>query len=243
SPSSSEARSISGPSTNYPQVIKYWRSHTAEYVGPVHYVEDLEEVGGGRGFMAASTISPGTILMRERPYIDWPTLPDGIQSDKQRVYHVIRALLQEEARTREQKMENLSHLTPRNLEEVPPGMIPTACKEYEEEIQSLLEEFAPTGITREALILLLLRFQCNGFSSGVYLHLCIFNHACDANCIKFQLRTEEDQRFYSEIRAIAPISQGEELKICYLDPKERPHHERALVLRAQFGFRCACPPC
>ena len=43
--------------------------------GPIHLAEALPDVGGGRGYVAATALPPGTLLMSETPLMRYDDLP------------------------------------------------------------------------------------------------------------------------------------------------------------------------
>eukprot|EP01134_Creolimax_fragrantissima_P001843 CFRG1843T1 len=99
----------------------------------------------------------------------------------------------------------------------------------------------------DALLRLLLALQFNGFASGLYLHLSIFNHSCLPNCTKLSglhLPSDKPGEWgYSEIRAARNIKKGEELLISYLQPQEQSTGRRQQQLDAAFHFDCVCEWC
>jgi hypothetical protein len=85
---------------------------------------------------------------------------------------------------------------------------------------------------------LLLTLKSNGFRSGLYLHLSVFNHSCTPNCVKWS-----PAQGLSHVRTLRPVRAGEVLLISYLNPVEQTRQRRRCQLRETFGFLCACPLC
>ena len=73
-------------------------------------------------------------------------------------------------------------------------------------------------VSADAIFRLLFTLICNGFDSGVYGFLSIFNHSESPNCIKFSPDGDKD---YSEVRTVAPVKAGEHLTISYVNPREQ----------------------
>jgi len=87
----------------------------------------------------------------------------------------------------------------------------------------------------------LLALQHNGFSSGLYTQLSIFNHSCDPNTIKFSAKCSAGGARMSECWTTRPVQEGEELTIDYCPTSTQL--ESRIYLHAQHGFVCACPVC
>lgn len=95
------------------------------------------------------------------------------------------------------------------------------------------------GLSEDEVVRLLLQFQCNGFKSGLYLQLCIFNHSCSPNAVKL---SPTEPGMPSVVRATRALLPGEEATISYLYPLEQSTAARLRALK-QFGFVCECQIC
>lgn len=86
---------------------------------------------------------------------------------------------------------------------------------------------------------MLLALRYNGFDSGLYLHFAMFNHSCNANCIKFmpenEVKGNSNQR-YSEVRTTKYVKKGEPLTLHYLNPREVSHATRRIHIWEQHRF-------
>lgn len=81
----------------------------------------------------------------------------------------------------------------------------------------------------------------NNEGSGLYLLQSKINHSCVPNaCSTFPYSND-----IVVLKALAPIQQGEEICISYLDEcmLERSRHSRHKVLRENYVFICQCPKC
>ena len=67
-----------------------WRSAAPLRLGPALYKDayaSAEECGGGRGFVAAHDLCPGTLLLSERPFVRWPSRPSPRSGERQQGAH------------------------------------------------------------------------------------------------------------------------------------------------------------
>lgn len=86
----------------------------------------------------------------------------------------------------------------------------------------------------------LIAFICLN-DSGLYGDLCMINHSCRPNCIKFEPRP--GSRGASEVWTTCPVAKGEELTICYIVPQETCTINAQEYLFGQHGFHCDCIIC
>ena len=140
-------------------------------------------------------------------------------------------------------------LTDRAACEASKTLHPTSCTEVDEnEVTKVrdvhgdrISEFVANGGDEEEIIRILLAMQHNGFSSGLYTELAIFNHSCDPNVIKFS--TESSKSGASECWTTRPVAAGEELTIHYCAPGEATRATTQAYLKAQHNFECKCTVC
>ena len=90
----------------------------------------------------------------------------------------------------------------------------------------------------EEVIRLLLALQHNGFASGLYTRLSIFNHSCKPNVIKFDTKTNTAGA--SECWTIRAVKAGEELCIHYCAPGDTTVKKTQNYLLEQHRFKCGC---
>ena len=205
--------------------------------GPVVLDSDMAHIGGKRGFRARHDLPPGTLLMSEKPFLSWPRMTGDLPLHEA----TLTSLLHQDVDVRAAVLSHLALLHPVKLADVPVGLVEQARREHGSWIQNIVDTLPEEDtVTFDDVLRILLVFQSNGFASGIYLHLSIFNHGCAANCIKYSPETENGP---SEIRALRPIKAGEELIISYLDPVEMPTSARRQQLLGQFGFTCHCEWC
>jgi hypothetical protein len=212
-----------------------WAHLPPDYMGPMDFRDNETEFGGGRGYYAACDIPAGTLLLRERAYIQWPNVNDR---DTLLVSTVDQILQCSDA---DEIGSNMALLYPILIEDLPPSMIEAARDEYTAPLTAVLARHGHTDkSTFERWLQVVVGMQCNAFKSGVFLHTALFNHDCNPNCVKFTPLSATD---VSEVRAARAIQRGEQLMISYLHPREQSQERRRQQLTKQFGFTCQCTLC
>lgn len=212
------------------------------FLGPLICVSSLE-CGGGRGFVAARDLEPGTLIMVEEPIIDWPEEQIGKELGSVSIYHILN-------QPNAQKIiHDLEDFHPTKLavdkfdvgNQQVRGMVEMLERKLEDEFQPILsvaENFQNrdlSPVTLRDLIRILLALRYNGFQSGVYLHLAMINHSCYPNSVKFV-----PSRNYSEVRTTQHVKAGEPLTISYL-PRISSFHTRQCDLWEQHMFEIEVP--
>lgn len=81
----------------------------------------------------------------------------------------------------------------------------------------------------------------NNEGSGLYILQSKINHSCEPNAQS----TFPYSNDIVVLKAVAPIQQGDEICISYLDEcqLERSRHSRHKTLRENYIFVCQCPKC
>ena len=85
-----------------------------------------------------------------------------------------------ESKNLKKMVKNMKILHPTDLNEIPKEELKVFQLEYENLISELLQETSEENqkfINKDKLLKLILSLRFNGFQSGVYLHLSIFNHS------------------------------------------------------------------
>lgn len=215
-----------------------WEDARPVFVGPIELVGGNARVGGGRGYVAAQDLEPGTLVLVERVYVPWPK-SDLDQSDDGFFILAMESILQRPDYG--EIMAHLAHLHPQQLSDLPEEVLQAGRVKYSEPLGRLRQRFASHGVTLDQLLQNVFGMQCNAFASGVFLFNAIFNHECEPNCVKFT--PDESEPGVSEVRAARKIAKGEPLSISYLYPREQSRMKRQQHLRDQFGFVCTCTLC
>lgn len=188
-------------------------------------------IGGRRGLFASQNIPAGSLIVLEWPTLTWDksllSLDDG-------VWTIIKQILQHAPSHR-----LTAHLHPRHVGDVPVEEFRQVEEKYRELSPALKAELSV--VERDEVLRLYLVMQHNGFQSGLYWHLCMINHSCSPNCIKFEPRT--GSRGASEVWTTTDVSAGEELLISYVAPLETSYPDTQEYLQSQHGFRCFCRRC
>lgn len=209
-----------------------WKRIPLSKMGPVTLKYNMSGIVGGRGFIASSDITPGTVLCREEPFIRLK----AIKLEEMLIELFNRSDLS-------LILGPLGLLHPISLDHLEKKELESFRKEQDEMVSNVWKNINDKNqrlVDRDAILRLGLALRFNGFSSGIYLHLSIFNHQCKANCIKF---APEMGKTYSEVVAIEHIKKGTELTINYLTPFEQSTERRSEQLQNQFHFKCKCSLC
>lgn len=202
---------------------------------PVCRVQTIDNVGGGRGIVAATNIAAGTLLMSEIPVITWDSIVmDEISGLKEMMISILRD---------ESVHDVTKDLYPMRLDDVDKTDLNLAKEKATDEFM----EHVKSGVTRKSIVLtsdeivrIYLVLQHNGFDSGLYSLLTKINHSCSPNCIKF---IPLKGNAASEIWSTRPISVGEEITISYCNPIETTYTKRTKFIESHHSFRCKCRRC
>jgi hypothetical protein len=111
----------------------------------------------------------GTILLQEDPY--YKNFDDSI---KEKLKEIL------ETKNLKKMLKHLEILHPTELSVVPKEELQVFELEYESLISEMLETTSEENkklLSKEKLLKLILSLRFNGFQSGIYLHLSIFNHS------------------------------------------------------------------
>ncbi|GMH69351.1 hypothetical protein TL16_g07222 [Triparma laevis f. inornata] len=193
------------------------------HVGNIVLNQESASYGGSRSFTAQCDLHPGALLIRELPLITWPSTQIGKPLGIEAVAHIITS----------NKVSAFDSLHPVNLQtDVPQDEVSKIQAKYSSAISSLS---STSSLPPPTILRLLMTLICNGFESGVYGYLSIFNHSESPNCIKLQPNNNDSQP-YSEVRALRPIKEGEHLTISYVNPREQTFTTRQAYFKAQHFF-------
>jgi hypothetical protein len=209
-----------------------WNDYKCVKMGPCEMKYNMSGIYGGRGVIATEDIKPGTIIVREEPFLKLKTnkLEDMLKEICSR----------DDLAT---QLRPFSILHPISFSHLEKSELEAFILEYDEMVNRVFE-FIPKKnqsiVNREVIMRIGLALRFNGFSSGIYLFLSIFNHQCKANAIKF---APEHGKPYSEIVAIENIKKGQEITINYLTPFDQSNERRKEQIEKQFHFTCKCSLC
>lgn len=155
-----------------------------------------------RSFVAQVDLPPGTLLMKELPLSTWPSEAIG----KALSVDVLKSV---------PDLGLLDNLFPYKLSDVPASVVEERRLSMDAELKHLSSEIS---VPADDLLRYYFTLTCNGFDSGVYGHLSIFNHSELPNCIKF---SPTDGVPYSEVRTVKHVKKGDHLTISYMNPREQ----------------------
>ena len=155
-----------------------------------------------RSFIAQVDLPPGTLLMKELPLSTWPSEAIG----KALSVDVLKSV---------PDLGLLDNLFPYTLSDVPASAVEKQRISMEADLKQLSKEM---NVCADDLLRYYFTLTCNGFDSGVYGHLSIFNHSELPNCIKF---SPNDGILYSEVRTVKHVKKGDHLTISYMNPREQ----------------------
>ena len=209
------------------------------YIGPIVCVHSLE-YGGGREFVAARDLDPGTLILVEEPALEWPQEQIGAELGLMSVYHILEL---DNAQKMLHDLEDF-HPTKGAVDEFKDGdlqvkdMIEKLERQFCEAVPTLVDlakvkhltNRDGTALNVRDMFRLLLALRYNGFESGVYLHLAMLNHNCYPNSVKFFPTNS-----FSEVRTTRYVKAGEALTISYV-PSIMSHASRRHHLWEQHVF-------
>jgi hypothetical protein len=188
-------------------------------------------VGGNRSVICNYDVPAGTLIVLEWPILTWKQF--GME-DKQSLLEMVSQILENPEATTIAK-----DLHPIEINQVDPVEIEKLKKEVDD--STILPLAISFGVSGDEIYRLLLVLKHNAFESGLYHKLCMINHSCVSNCIKFEPRT--GSRGASEVWSVKPISKGEEITISYLSQFETTTPSIQQYLLEQHHFSCCCPRC
>ncbi len=251
-------------SINLPPTIKMWSHRPPLYFGQMAVVEDP---AFHRGYIATENLSPGTLLLVEEPIFRWPLEQIGSELG---LMSILALLEHECAQDIVNDMEYL-YPTRDDVDAICMGegrvemddpqklqikdMIDILTMQYggDKQLERVLSTAKRNRISKSQkrsenatldeidMFRMLLTLRYNGFDSGLYLHFAMFNHSCDANCVKFMPENDVNMndnktRKYSEVRTTKHVRKGEPLTLHYLNPREVSHATRRLHIWEQHRF-------
>ena len=156
------------------------------------------ECGGSRGFVAKVDLEAGRLLVAEVPWVTWPE-PD--LSRPENLWAAAMVVLGNPP-----ALHASTALHPLSLDTAEEGEADAMLEQHGPRMAALFEAQSECCSEQE-LVLLLLRLHHNGFASGLYTRLSIFNHSCEPNVIKFS--TASSTVGASECWTTRPVKAGE----------------------------------
>ena len=209
------------------------------YFGPIVCVNSLE-YGGGREFVAERDLEPGTLILVEKPVVDWSEEQIGAELGLVSIFHILE---HDKAQKLLHDLEDF-HPTKKAVDEFKQDDF--QVKDVIEKLEIELSDGLPALVdlakvnrfsnrngddldTRD-MVRLLLALRYNAFETGVYLHLGMMNHSSYPNSVKFAPTKD-----YSEVRTTRHVKAGEALTISYL-PRIMSHASRRHHLWEQHLF-------
>lgn len=192
-------------------------------------IELIPTVGGGRGLVARKQLPSGFLILAEMPILIWPDIDQTSAAGLKIMAEMVLA-------------SPLAIKT--SLTMFPQQITDVEAKEIELIKKHLGDDWSQLCVDRseEEVLRVLLVLQHNGFTSGFYDSFTLLNHSCDPNCIKFTPSHSGLGRA-SEVWTTRTVQAGEELCICYVEPRERSSSYIAKYLLAQHFFICRCQSC
>jgi hypothetical protein len=188
-------------------------------------------VGGNRSVICNYDVPTGTLIVLEWPILTWKQF--GMEDNASLLEMVSQILENSEATT------IAKDLHPIEINQVDSVEVEKLKKEVDDSI--ILSMASTYGVSGDEIYRLLLVLKHNAFESGLYHKLCMINHSCVPNCIKFEPRT--GSRGASEVWSVKPINKGEEITISYLSQFETTTPSIQQYLLEQHHFNCCCPRC
>ena len=214
----------------------------------ITFNNNLNNCGGGRGFIANEVIAPGTLLLAEKSFLKLSHLKTKTKSRP--AIQFLKQILCDEKKTIQEIsyiLKELKHLHPISYVDIEKDHVEELRKEYDEDI-SILKNIVEKDILSKFQIddqfylLHICKIHFNAFPSGIYLNFAMTNHSCKPNAVKW-VEGSHGNGNHSELRACEEIQKGTEITIGYIDKKEHIYKERQEYLYKQFRFKCLCNLC
>ena len=174
----------------------------------------------GVGLFAARAIAHGERLLAESPMATWRVAAEASDEEKRRSFQAMSSAL------------------PRST--VDAIMALSQSRKWGE-TQTLLGTWQTNGlpINYESGAATTSTEILSRREAAVFANICRLNHACRPNC-----HAEWNARLGQEtVHALRDIRPGEELTICYLEPRGSERAHRRARLAAEHGFDCCCGLC
>lgn len=188
-------------------------------------------IGGQRGVIATTDIETGSLIVLEWPFLTWNEFDF---SDNSVLLRMVEQIVHDP-----KAYECSKDLHPTSLSNLDSKEIENIQLQFQQ--INLLEHATSLQVLTEEIYRLLLVIKHNAFSSGLYHQLCMINHSCQPNCIKFEPRSAS--RGASEVWSVRPIRKGEEITISYVTPIEEINPTMRDYLFQQHYFHCECQRC
>lgn len=242
----------------------------------------VEQAGdAARGYVVAAAVPPGTLLISEIPELDWRVarrlMAEHDRHDERLDAAAVRLLAcgayMPQPAMVDAALRRLAALCPLSMlpRDAPPDLVKafrdksaTVASRLHDDItahyrgtkQPMPSEVSRLMAAEDGLLRLLLAAQCNGFGTGLYTHMSMFNHSCSPNAVGVTevvaAATTDDATArgltHEEVeacvvRANDNIPSGTAVTISYLRPLEQSYTRRRRLLRESFGFDCSCARC
>lgn len=216
-----------------------------DFIGPISIVRSGQDIGGGRKAISLEDISPGTLLLIEKPVASWSLEDNHLDLDFiQMIFSTcanVEQLLHwaEDLHPTKVDVDGMIHIKNSPSVEQIKQMMEDLDVEYsnDPEVEAIVERIASQNICnaqgtpfrREDLLRFLLAMRYNALETGLYVYTAMLNHSDRPNCVKF--RGGE----LSEVRATRWIPKGEMLTISYV-PTILCHAARRSHLWRQHRF-------
>jgi len=142
-------------------------------------------------------------------------------------------------------LEQMAVIYPRSLDEVEPGTLVLARKEYAKSVQKLLHEQQQgvgggnRQLSEAEMLLLVLKIAFSSFMGGIYVAGAMFNHSCRPNLLS-QPRPHGAPG--TCMMATCRVAAGEELTFSYLSPLEQSFVQRCKKFEFQHLCQLASSP-
>ena len=146
---------------------------------------------------------------------------------------------------RDAVLGQMAVIYPRSLDDVEPGTLARARKEYAKSVQKLLREQQQDAgggnrqLSEAEMLLLVLKIAFSSFMGGIYVAGAMFNHACRPNLLS-QPRPHGAPG--TCMMATCRVAAGEELTFSYLSPLEQSFGQRCKKFEFQHLCQLASSP-
>ena len=232
------------------------------YLHPSILIISAMDMGGSRDVTTSSPLSPGTLILREKPLLLYPDVmtEDEKTGNKQLDFSVVSSIFSRPDTAK--ILKALAPLHPQRLSDLPARSRTSRIKSLKSNYQSEIDLIVAGnhGMDEPAVLRLWFVVSMNGFDSGLSLYSAMLNHATNANAVRYFVPEsepttatinnndddDEEEEIktnisggFSEVYITRHVARGEGIRIDYLFPRLQDLKDRREYFSAQHFFDLA----
>lgn len=179
----------SSTSESTPSFLSFYTSSSSFSQTSLVEIRENPQAGGARGVYARRKIEAGSLLVLEWPAVQWKDLDFSSPKVVKEILLAIFSDSKAYACTQSLYPYDLAQARAELKEEISEAYGFLQGKDnILKQVLSQLSQTQSISLSNEEIVRVFLTLRHNGFSSGLYLSLCMINHSCLPNSIKFEPR-------------------------------------------------------